>query len=79
MKDIPPTGFLRERDIVDSPATKNRPAKKGLLPICASTWRTGVRSGRFPKPTHALGPNITAWRVEDIIRLIESLAPKEAA
>ncbi len=40
-----------------------------LLPISKSTWLTGVKSGYFPKPVR-LGKKITAWRVEDIRKLI---------
>lgn len=42
----------------------------GCLPIAASTWWAGVATGRFPKPVK-LGPRITAWRAEDIQKLIE--------
>jgi prophage regulatory protein len=41
-----------------------------LLPISAASWWAGVASGRYPKPVK-LGPRITAWRVEDIRKLIE--------
>ena len=40
-----------------------------ILPISKSTWLTGVKSGHFPKPVR-LGKRITAWRVEDIRKLI---------
>ena len=52
---------VRERDIV-------RP--HGILPISRSTWLAGVASGRYPQPVK-LGPNITAWRLEDIQKLID--------
>lgn len=42
------------------------------IPVSKSTWWAGVKSGRFPKPVK-LGPRITAWRDEDIDRLIEKL------
>lgn len=42
-----------------------------LLPISKSTWLTGVKSGHFPKGVR-LGRRITAWRVEDICKLITS-------
>jgi prophage regulatory protein len=51
------TGFLRLASIVG-------PGK--LIPVSKSTWWEGVKSGRVK-----LGPRITAWRVEDIRRLIE--------
>jgi prophage regulatory protein len=40
-----------------------------ILPISKSTWLTGIKSGHFPKPVR-LGKRITAWRVEDIRKLI---------
>jgi prophage regulatory protein len=54
-------GFVRLKSII-SPL--------GPIPVSKSTWWAGVKSGRFPKPVK-LGPRITAWRVEDIRKLIE--------
>ncbi|WP_078814670.1 AlpA family phage regulatory protein [Prosthecobacter debontii] len=42
-----------------------------LIPVGRSTWWAGVKSGRFPKGIK-LGKNTTAWRAEDIRRLMES-------
>ena len=42
-----------------------------LIPVGRSTWWAGVKSGRFPKGVK-LGRNTTAWRVEDIKKLMES-------
>ena len=50
---LPETGFLR------------LPAVLAVIPVSKSTWWTGVKTGRFPKPVK-LGPRMTAWRVEDI-------------
>jgi len=41
-----------------------------LIPIGKSTWWTGVKSGKFPKPIK-LSPRITMWRERDIHALIE--------
>ena len=41
-----------------------------VLPISRSTWWEGVKSGRFPQPVK-LGPRTTAWRSDDIRRLVE--------
>lgn len=79
MHALPETGFLRLRDIIGRPATKTDPSIPALVPVSASTWWAGVRSGRYPQPTRALGQRITAWRVEDIRALIEATAPKVAA
>jgi prophage regulatory protein len=57
----PETGFLRLQSIL---------APNGPIPVSKSTWWSGVKSGRFPKPVK-LGPRTTAWRVEDIRTLIE--------
>ena len=57
---FPVSGFLRLRSII---------GPEGPIPVSKSTWWEGVRSGRYPRPVK-LGPRITAWRVEDIIKLI---------
>ena len=64
---LPDTGFMRLPEILR------------LIPVCRSTWWSGVRSGRYPKPTRALGRRITAWRAEDIRALIKATAPKKSA
>jgi predicted DNA-binding transcriptional regulator AlpA len=65
---LPETGYLR------------LPAVLRFVPVSRSTWWAGVRAGRYPQPSRALGRRITAWRAEDIRALIESAAPtKEAA
>lgn len=56
---LPETGFIR------------LPAVLKVFPVSKSTWWAGVKEGRFPKPIK-LGPKMTAWRVEDIRRLIEN-------
>ena len=71
---LPETGYLRLAQIIGS--RNAEPPIPPLIPVCKSTWWAGVRSGRYPKPTKALGLRITAWRVEDIRRLIEGTAPE---
>jgi prophage regulatory protein len=58
---FPETGFIRLKNII---------APYGPIPVSKSTWWAGVKSKRFPQPVK-LGPKITAWRVEDILALIE--------
>lgn len=70
---LPETGYLRLPQIVGKPSTATAPAIPALIPVCKSTWWSGVRSGRFPQPVK-LGERITAWRVEDIRALIEQVA-----
>ena len=60
---LPQTGFVRLPSII---------GPGGPIPVSKSTWWEGVRSGRYPRPVK-LGPRITAWRVEDIRLLIESV------
>ena len=65
---LPETGFLRLSQIIGN--RKAKPPIPALIPVSKSTWWAGVSSGRFPKPIK-LGPRITAWRVEDILALIQ--------
>lgn len=65
---LPPTGFLRAKQIH---------APHGLIPISPASWWLGVKQGIYPKPVK-LGPNTTAWRVEDIRALIERLGATES-
>lgn len=58
---LPKVGFLRLSSIL---------APNGPIPVSKSTWWAGVKDGRFPQPVK-LGRRITAWRVEDILALIE--------
>jgi len=62
---LPDTGFVRLKQIL---------APIGPIPISKSTWWAGVKSGRYPQSVK-LGRRITAWRVGDILRLIENGAP----
>ena len=55
--ELPSTGFVR------------LPVILKVFPIGRSTWWAGVKAGRFPVPVK-LGPRTTAWKVEDIRRLL---------
>lgn len=50
-----------------------RPSLPGVVPFSRSTWWNGVKAGKYPAPVK-LGPRITAWKVEDIRALIDSIA-----
>ncbi len=67
MKDLHEESFLRLHQIIGN---KNTPA---IIPVSRSTWLTGVREGRFPKPVK-LSKRTTAWRSKDIIDLCERMA-----
>lgn len=56
---LPAEGFVRLPQIL------------AVFPISKSGWWNGVANGRFPKPVK-LGPRTSAWRVQDIRKLIES-------
>ena len=49
-----------------------------LIPVSKSTWWAGVKSGRYPSGVK-LSERTTAWKVEDIYKLIEQLGEKEVA
>lgn len=61
-QNLPTTGYLR------------LPAVLAIFPVSKSTWWAGVKDGRYPAG-HKLSERVTAWRVEEILALIE----KEAA
>ena len=69
MSQLPTAGYLRLPQIIGD-ARRGIPA---LIPVSRSTWWAGVKSGRYPQPTRSLGTRITAWSVDDIRELIESV------
>jgi hypothetical protein len=71
MAEIPASGFLRLSQILGNP--KATPPTPPIIPVCKSTWWEGVRTGRYPRPVK-LGPRTTAWRAEDIRKLIDEVA-----
>ncbi len=60
---LPTTGFVRLPQVLSH------------IPVGRSTWWAGVKSGKYPAPIK-LGENITAWKAEDIHKLIADLAAK---
>jgi predicted DNA-binding transcriptional regulator AlpA len=66
---FPEKGFVRLWQIIGDP--KADPPCPAVIPVSKSTWWQGVKTGRFPQPVK-LGPRTTAWRVEDILALIEN-------
>jgi predicted DNA-binding transcriptional regulator AlpA len=63
-------GYLRLNQIVGNP--KANPPISAIIPISKSSWWKGVKSGSYPQSVK-LGPRMTAWKVEDIRALIESM------
>jgi predicted DNA-binding transcriptional regulator AlpA len=47
-----------------------------VFPISKSSWWAGVADGRYPQPVK-LSPRVTAWKVEDIRRLIADLGQEQ--
>ena len=62
----PKSGLLRLFQIVGDPQ-KGIPA---LIPVSKSTWWSGVKSGRFPKPIK-ISERCTAWSAEEVWALTE--------
>ncbi len=54
------------------------PAILALFPIGESSWWRGVAEGKFPKPVKR-SPRVSAWRVSDIRRLLETYANNDEA
>ena len=65
-KTYPEIGFLRLRDVIGG---KDNPS---IIPVSRSSWYKGIAEGRYPKPVK-LGERMSAWRVEDIRKLVEEL------
>ena len=65
---LPETGFLRLPQIIGNRKANIPP----IIPVSRSSWWNGIKSGKYPKPVK-LGSRTTAWRVEDIRALIESI------
>ena len=61
------TKFIRIRELASSPGRNGLPARRGRLPVSFATIWRWVKLGSFPQPVR-LGPQVTAWRMEDIER-----------
>lgn len=70
--NIPETGFLRLKQIIGDP-NKQIPA---LIPVGATTWWNGVKSGRYPKGVMHGGRRL--WAVEEIRALIAEIGGQTA-
>ena len=61
IKSLPDAGFVRLSQFIPS-----------IIPVSKSTWWAGVKNSRYPRPVK-LSTRCTAWRVEDIRALIDSM------
>ncbi|ACH39994.1 phage regulatory protein, AlpA family [Citrifermentans bemidjiense Bem] len=66
---LPENGLVRLPQIIGNP--KADPPIPAVFPVSKSSWWAGVKSGKYPAAVK-LGPRTTAWRVQDILKLIES-------
>ena len=70
---LPATGFLRLPQIIGRRADSHDPEGiPAIVPVSRATWYAWIRSGHAPAPVR-LGPNVSAWRVEDIRALIQRM------
>ena len=60
---LPDSGFIRLPTILK------------IIPISKSSWWAGVKSGRYPKSIK-ISQRTTAWKIEDIRKLINDLEAK---
>jgi prophage regulatory protein len=60
------TALLRITDILGDKDQGIRP----LIPVSRTTWYSGIKRGMYPKPVK-LGDRVSAWRSQDIQKLIE--------
>lgn len=65
---LPEIGYLRLPQIIGDP--KATPPIPAVIPVSKSTWWSGIKSGRFPKPVD-LGGRIAVWSLKDIKAFIK--------
>jgi len=65
LQGLPEVGYVRLAQVLQ------------LVPVSRSTWFNGVATGRFPAPVK-ITERCSAYRVEDIRALIESLGNAES-
>lgn len=70
-------GADEKRPTIPNEGYMRLPAILSVFPVSRSTWWAGISAGRFPKG-FKLGPRITAWKVEDIRKLIETRSTNES-
>lgn len=72
--ELPRQGLARLEQIIGDPTAD--PPIRPVIPVSKSTWWSGIRSGCFPPPIKVTR-GVSAWRWEDIHRLLESLRPEQ--
>jgi len=66
MGTIHQDGLLRLIQIIGSKKANIPP----IIPISATSWWNGVKSGKYPKPIK-LGPKTTAWRASEVMAIVK--------
>jgi prophage regulatory protein len=61
LQTIPEIGFMRLPEVLS------------VFPVSATVWWEGIREGRYPKGIK-LSARTTAWRVEAIRELVQSVS-----
>jgi hypothetical protein len=67
---MPETGFLRLPQIIGN--LKSNPPIPPIIPICRSSWWSGIQKGLYPKGIK-LSERVTVWKVDDIRELVKSI------
>ena len=67
MQTIYQDSFLRLKQIIGAP--KAKPPIPAIIPISATSWWNGVKSGKYPKPIK-LGEKTTVWRASEVLALV---------
>ena len=62
------SGFLRLKQIIGD--SKANPPIPAIIPICATSWWQGCKSGKYPKPVK-LGEKTTVWRASEVLALVK--------
>jgi hypothetical protein len=57
--------YIRIRELATTPASGNKPGRQGRYPVAPATIWRWVKRGKFPSPV-SLGPQTTAWRVDEL-------------
>ena len=70
-EQLPEGGYLRLHQIV-----KHKKNPNPLIPISISGFWAKVKTGEFPQGIK-IGPKTTAWRREDIYKLMKQLENKK--
>lgn len=75
MNETNEIGFYRLNQIIGD--AKANPPIEGIIPVSKSTWFSGVKSGKFPKPV-SLGPRMSGYRKKSIHELVRRLQGEDS-